>query len=77
VVITTKHYRDQIGKDGSSAGRQVYVGNLPFHTSWKDLKDAFSSSGAIVRAEVLTTMDGKPKGAGTVLFESSADANRA
>jgi hypothetical protein len=47
VVITTKAYREQLSKEGgnaggagggSIAGRQVFVGNLPFHTSWQDLK---------------------------------------
>ncbi len=94
VVITTKAYREQLSKEGgnagaggSIAGRQVFVGNLPFHTSWQDLKvrkaasdallpthspplqDAFKSCGTIVRAEILQS-EGKPKGAGTVLFET-------
>ncbi len=77
VVITTKAYREQQlnkegggGAAGSVAGRQVFVGNLPFHTSWQDLKDAFKSCGTVVRAEILQA-EGKPRGAGTVLFETA------
>merc|ERR1711991_364423 len=80
VVITTKAYREsgvKVKKEGGNGSRQVYVGNLPFSTSWQDLKDAFKSAGSVVRAEILTTQDGKPKGCGTVLFESSADAQNA
>ena len=36
------------------------------------LQDAFKSCGTVVRAEILQA-EGKPKGAGTVLFET-ADA---
>lgn len=70
------------------------MGNLPFHTSWQDLKgydekkrkwlwltrwfvlDTFKVAGTVVRAEVLA-VDGKPRGAGTVLFDSPEAANKA
>jgi RNA recognition motif-containing protein len=59
------------------AGRQVFVRNLPYTTSWQDLKDHFKQFGRVVRAEALTTNDGSPKGQGTVLFETREDAQNA
>lgn len=38
--------------------------------------DAFKTCGTVVRAEILT-IDGKPKGAGTVLFDSPESAAKA
>ena len=31
--------------EGPRVGRQVFVGNLPYHTSWQDLKDLFAEFG--------------------------------
>jgi len=62
---------------GDVAGRQVFVRNLPFSTSWQDLKDYFKQFGRVVRAEALTNTDGTPKGQGTVLFETREDAQNA
>jgi RNA recognition motif-containing protein len=50
---------------------------LPYHTSWQELKDLIRPAGNIIRADVLYLPNGRPKGQGTVLFESSADAQRA
>eukprot|EP01111_Echinosteliopsis_oligospora_P015574 TRINITY_DN619_c0_g1_i1.p1 TRINITY_DN619_c0_g1~~TRINITY_DN619_c0_g1_i1.p1 ORF type:complete len:278 (+),score=119.57 TRINITY_DN619_c0_g1_i1:37-870(+) len=58
-------------------GSQIYVHNLPYTTSWQDLKDHFRPCGNIIRADVLYGPDGRTKGAGTVLFESSTDARKA
>jgi len=60
-----------------AAGRQVFVRNLPYTTSWQDLKDYFKQFGRVVRAEALTGGDGSPKGQGTVLFETREDAQNA
>jgi len=57
--------------------RQVFVGNLPYSTSWQDLKDMFRSAGTIVRADVMMLPNGKSKGQGTVLFENKAAAQSA
>jgi len=59
------------------AGRKIFINNLPFSTSWQDLKDTFKSCGEIIRADVLTGYDGRSKGQGTVLFEESDAAQRA
>jgi len=60
-----------------SRGRQIFVGNLPYSTSWQDLKDAFRECGNVLRADILLGPDGRSKGQGTVLFETSADAQKA
>jgi len=57
--------------------RQIFIGNLPYSTSWQDLKDEFRKCGKIVRADILMGPDGRPKGQGTILFESSDDAQKA
>ena len=80
VVITTKAYRERMqqgGGAGGAGGRTVFVGNLPFTTTWQDLKDAFASAGRISRADMLQGPDGKSKGAGTLQFETNAGAAKA
>jgi len=63
--------------ESSDKGRQIFIGNLPFSTSWQDLKDNFRKCGKIIRADVLVGYDGRSKGLGTILFESSEDAQKA
>ncbi|KAL1739327.1 hypothetical protein HDZ31DRAFT_17525, partial [Schizophyllum fasciatum] len=63
---------------GTGPGRSLFVGNLPFHVQWQDLKDLFrSSGGTILRADVALGADGRSRGFGTVTFASEADAERA
>jgi RNA recognition motif-containing protein len=50
---------------------------LPYTTSWQDLKDRFRQAGNIIRADVLLDTTGRSKGQGTVLFESPGDAQKA
>jgi hypothetical protein len=61
----------------STRGRQVFVGNLPYTTSWQDLKDQFRLAGNVIRADILLDTTGRSKGQGTVLFESPQDAQKA
>lgn len=56
---------------------QLYITNLPFTVGWQDLKDLFRNAGSIVRADVHMGFDGRSKGSGVVLFESTADAQNA
>lgn len=63
--------------EGSRANRQIFVGNLPYTTSWQDLKDLFGEVGPIIRADILMGPDGRSKGMGTVCFESEESANKA
>jgi len=46
-----------------SAGpsNRVYVGNLPWQTSWQDLKDHMRQAGNVVRADVFVDETGRSK----------------
>ena len=54
-----------------------YVYQLPYQAGWQDLKDLFRSAGNIVRADINIGADGRPKGSGTVIFETAKDAAQA
>jgi len=41
------------------------------------LKDLFRAAGNIIRADINIGADGRPKGSGTVVFETSKDAQQA
>lgn len=58
----------------SLAGRVLFVGNLPFHVQWQDLKDLFRSAGNIQRANVALGNDGRSRGFGSVQYSSKEDA---
>ncbi|KAG6018243.1 hypothetical protein E4U43_006765 [Claviceps pusilla] len=63
-----------------AGGRQIYVANLPFNVGWQDLKDLFrqaARAGAVIRADVHSGPDGRPKGSGIVVFENPDDARTA
>ena len=51
-------------------GTQLYVGNLPYESNWKDLKDHFESAGEVIRVNV-------KMGYGTVRFSNKEDAEKA
>jgi len=59
------------------AGQGLTAGNLPYQAGWQDLKDLFRSAGNIIRADINIGADGRPKGSGTVIFETSKDAQQA
>ncbi|KAG2008910.1 RNP domain-containing protein [Coprinopsis cinerea AmutBmut pab1-1] len=65
------------GPGGGNPGNQLYVGNLPYQAGWQDLKDLFRAAGSIVRADINIGVDGRPKGSGTVVFETVKDAQQA
>lgn len=50
---------------------------LPYQAGWQDLKDLFRTAGNIVRADINIGADGRPKGSGTVVFETPKDAAQA
>ncbi len=58
-------------------GCQVYVGNLSWHTGWRELKDYFRQCGEVERSEVAEGSDGRKKGFGLVRFRTVADAQNA
>ncbi|RDX51727.1 RNA-binding domain-containing protein [Polyporus arcularius HHB13444] len=63
--------------NANNPGNQLYVGNLPYQAGWQDLKDLFRSAGNIIRADINIGADGRPKGSGTVIFETAKDAAQA
>lgn len=54
-----------------------FLPQLPYQAGWQDLKDLFRSAGNIIRADINIGADGRPKGSGTVIFETSKDAQQA
>ncbi|KAF9473324.1 RNA-binding domain-containing protein, partial [Pholiota conissans] len=62
---------------GSMSSRNLFVGNLPFHCQWQDLKDLFRQAGTILRADVALGPDNRSRGFGTVVFATDYDAERA
>ncbi|KJA25521.1 hypothetical protein HYPSUDRAFT_134679, partial [Hypholoma sublateritium FD-334 SS-4] len=60
-----------------ATSRNLFVGNLPFHCQWQDLKDLFRQAGTILRADVALGPDGRSRGFGTVVFATDYDAERA
>ncbi|KAJ3051358.1 hypothetical protein HK097_007654 [Rhizophlyctis rosea] len=61
----------------ASAGKQLFVGNLPFVVGWQELKDLMRDAGTIVRADVAAGPGGRSRGFGTVLFATAEDAQNA
>lgn len=58
-------------------GCQLFVGNLSFDTTWKELKDHFRQCGEVERVEVMEGPGGRKKGFGTVRFFNAKDAKNA
>ncbi|KAI8388051.1 uncharacterized protein BYT42DRAFT_558768 [Radiomyces spectabilis] len=57
---------------------RVYVGNLSFDATWRDLKDFMREIGPVVHADILTLPGTrKSKGCGIVEYRYSEDAQRA
>jgi RNA recognition motif-containing protein len=63
--------------DPADEGRLLYVGNLPFRTSWQDVKDVFKECGSVIRVDIAEGPDGRSKGYATVLYETEGEANGA
>ncbi|KZP28623.1 RNA-binding domain-containing protein [Athelia psychrophila] len=73
----TSFYMHEAPGQGPNGGRNLFVGNLPFHCQWQDLKDLFRQAGTIIRADVALGQDGRSRGFGTVVFATDVDADRA
>lgn len=72
--------QDKDAAEGAGAGAtnsRVYVGNLSWSVSWRELKDHMKSVGDVLRADVLTSYDGRSKGCGIVEYASAAEAQKA
>jgi len=76
-IIVREDREEGKGRDAArTSNAALFVTNLPYTTSWQDLKDKFKVYGPIVRADVHT--DGnRSKGNGTVIFQNEADAKKA
>lgn len=61
----------------ASKGTQLYVGNLSYDTTWKELKEHFKQAGEVTRADVMSSDNGRSKGFGIVRFERPEDAEAA
>lgn len=69
------------GRDGSTSrsGCRVFVGNLPFSATWKELKDHMRQAGNVLFCDVLAepgTPNGS-KGCGIVEYSSPSEARHA
>lgn len=59
-------------------GRLVYVGNIPWRSSWQDIKDFFKEVGPVIRVDIpVDRATRRSRGFATVLFEKSEDATAA
>jgi RNA recognition motif-containing protein len=57
--------------------RGIFIGNVPFNTTWMELKDHLRSAGNILRCDVPHFADGKPRGYAVALFETPEEAKEA
>lgn len=59
-------------------GRLVYVGNIPWRSSWQDIKDFFREIGPVIRVDIpINKATRRSRGFATVLFEKPEDAESA
>ncbi|KAL7485818.1 hypothetical protein ACHAW6_011410 [Cyclotella cf. meneghiniana] len=73
-----KKTEDKDAAQGVDANNtRVYVGNLSWSTGWRDLKDHMKAAGDVVRADVLSSYDGRSKGCGIVEYASAEEARKA
>lgn len=68
---------EKAGGSSSGNGCQLFVGNLSYDTTWKELKDHFRQCGDVERVEVIEGPGGRKKGFGTVRFFNAKDAGNA
>jgi RNA recognition motif-containing protein len=59
------------------ATKRLYVGNLSWSVTWRELKDHMKSAGDVTRADILQTPDGRSKGCGIVEFATAEEASNA
>lgn len=60
------------------ANTNIYVGNLAYNTTSKELEDAFARYGEVARAQVVTDRDtGRSRGFGFVEMANADEANAA
>lgn len=57
--------------------KRLYIGNLEYSTTDKDLEELFSNEGKVIYAKVIRSLDGKSKGFGFVEMETPEEAAKA
>lgn len=57
--------------------KRMYVGNLDYNTTDKELEELFSQVGTVTYSKVIMRMDGKSRGFGFVEMESEEQAKAA
>jgi RNA recognition motif-containing protein len=55
-------------QDSSILSRRLYVGNLSYDVTWKDLKDHFRQIGTVARSDVILESSGRSKGCGLIEY---------
>uniref|UniRef100_A0A3B5KIA4 Heterogeneous nuclear ribonucleoprotein M n=1 Tax=Takifugu rubripes TaxID=31033 RepID=A0A3B5KIA4_TAKRU len=68
-------FRGTGGPGNVRKGCQIFVRNLPFDFTWKNLKDTFNAYGMVQYADIKME-NGKSKGCGVVRFDSPETAER-
>ena len=56
---------------------RVFIGNLNYHTSIKDLKEAMEKAGPLTHLEIFLNPDGTSRGAGLAIYKTSEGAQNA
>ncbi|TPX74376.1 hypothetical protein CcCBS67573_g04352 [Chytriomyces confervae] len=68
----------QPAPQGNTAGRQLFIGNLPFTLQWQELKDLFrQDGGTVLRADIAIDNQGRSRGYGQVLMSTVEEAKEA
>ncbi len=57
--------------------KRMYVGNLDYDTTDKELEELFSQEGTVTYSKVIMRMDGKSRGFGFVEMETEEQAKAA
>lgn len=60
--------------DGRNRGEKVYVGNIPFGTSWQDLKDHMRRAGNVQYVRLFLDQYGQSKGCALVEYSTHDEA---
>lgn len=62
---------------GNIDGYEVFVVNLPYSTTWQQLKDLFREAGDVIRADVELDYKGYSRGFGNVFFPTKEEMYKA
>ena len=70
------YHQQQQHRDSGKEGSQLFVGNLSYDVTWKELKDHFKQCGDVERADVKFS-NGRSRGVGIVRYYKAEDAQSA